>query len=183
MPTVKELRDFCRMAGIPCSGVKAALTTTVTEYLHRFKYPQKYMTGLDPDEAWEKKFALKASELKERNGGSPNFRELSSDARHSTKPSTYTTHWLSLYPHATTLEAQSKVSGVPTDILDRVYSKGLAAWRGGHHRPGASQHAWAMARVYSFLTKGKTFFTADGRLAEEAAGRSGKAQRFWNGMA
>lgn len=173
MPTVKELRDFCRLTGIPCSGTKPALTATVQQY------PHTYMSGLDPEEAFEKTFTLRSNELRERNEGFQSFERLSSDARQPVKTSTYTTLWLSMYPHATTLESQSRVSGVPTDILERVYRKGLAAWRGGHHRPGASQHAWAMARVYSFLTKGKTFFTADGKLAEEAVERSLKARQFW----
>ena len=37
--------------------------------------------------------------------------------------------------------------------LRTIYNKGLAAWKTGH-RPGASQHAWAMARVNSVLTGG-----------------------------
>ena len=31
----------------------------------------------------------------------------------------------------------------------------MAAWKSGH-RPGASQKAWAYARINSFLTGGKT---------------------------
>ena len=42
----------------------------------------------------------------------------------------------------------------------------MAAWRTGH-RPGASQQAWAYARVSSFLTKGKTYYTADADLAKK----------------
>jgi Fe-Mn family superoxide dismutase len=40
--------------------------------------------------------------------------------------------------------------------LSRVFDKGLAAWQTGGHRPGASQGAWAYARVASFLVGGKT---------------------------
>lgn len=180
MPTVKDLREFCRLAGIPCSGTKADFMTRVDAYLSKYRYPRRYMEGLDAKEAWEKKFALKHNELKEQSGGVPSYHALPSDEGHATKRSTYTTRWLAEFPDATTLASQSKVSGVPRDILERVYSKGLAAWRGGHHRPGASQHAWAMARVYSFLTKGKTFFTADSGLAQEAVERSHKARKFWN---
>ena len=49
------------------------------------------------------------------------------------------------------LSKKAKLSGVPKSILSKVYSKGLAAWRGGH-RPGVPQHQWAMGRVNSFLT-------------------------------
>ena len=41
------------------------------------------------------------------------------------------------------------------DALKKVWRKGMAAWKSGH-RPGASQKAWAYARINSFLTGGKT---------------------------
>ena len=44
-----------------------------------------------------------------------------------------------------------------------MYEKGEAAWSTGH-RAGATQSAWAKARVYSFLSKGKTATTADADL-------------------
>ena len=45
--------------------------------------------------------------------------------------------------------------------LEKVFKKGLAAWQTGGHRPGASQAAWAYARVASVLVGGKAAFTAD----------------------
>jgi hypothetical protein len=66
-------------------------------------------------------------------------------------------------------KAASKLYGgkVPVHILKKVYGKGIAAWASGGHRPGASQFNWANARVNSFLTGGKTFWTADKKLAAE----------------
>ena len=58
----------------------------------------------------------------------------------------------------------AKLTGIPKRILDEVYARGLAAWQTGH-RPGASQHAWGLARVYSFATGGPTSRTADRDLA------------------
>lgn len=51
------------------------------------------------------------------------------------------------------LKNKSEKSGAPMSALRAIYNKGLAAWRTGH-RPGASQHAWAMARVNSVLAGG-----------------------------
>lgn len=51
------------------------------------------------------------------------------------------------------LKNKAEKSRAPMGALTAVYNKGLAAWRTGH-RPGASQHAWAMARVNSFLAGG-----------------------------
>jgi len=44
---------------------------------------------------------------------------------------------------------------IPVTVLDQVYDRGLAAWETSH-RPGVPQHAWAMARVYSFIGGGPT---------------------------
>ena len=50
--------------------------------------------------------------------------------------------------------ARKKGKKVTAGQLARVYKRGLAAYKTGH-RPGASQHPWAMARVNSVLTGGK----------------------------
>ena len=51
------------------------------------------------------------------------------------------------------LKNKAEKANAPLGVLTTVYRKGLAAWKTGH-RPGASQHQWAMARVNSFLTGG-----------------------------
>jgi len=51
------------------------------------------------------------------------------------------------------LKNKAEKSGAPMGALRAIYNKDLAAWRTGH-RPGASQHAWAMARVNSVLAGG-----------------------------
>ena len=51
------------------------------------------------------------------------------------------------------LKKKAEDKNAPLGALTKVYEKGLAAWRTGH-RPGASQHAWAMGRVNSFLKGG-----------------------------
>lgn len=53
----------------------------------------------------------------------------------------------------TALQNKAERTGVKFSILRKVYNRGLAAWRTGH-RPGVSQHQWAMGRVNSFLTGG-----------------------------
>jgi len=53
----------------------------------------------------------------------------------------------------TSLKNKAEKTGAPMKALRAIYNKGLAAWRTGH-RPGASAHQWAMARVNSVLTGG-----------------------------
>jgi hypothetical protein len=81
-----------------------------------------------------------------------------------TRRSGYTARFRAKYPEAKTLPAIAKATGVPASTLKTVYNRGMAAWRTGH-RPGASQHAWGMARVHSFVLHGKTWRTADKDLA------------------
>ena len=59
------------------------------------------------------------------------------------------------------LQKKAKKSGVPYGTLSKVFDRGLAAYRTGH-RPGATPHQWAFARVNSYITKGKgTYHGAD----------------------
>jgi hypothetical protein len=67
------------------------------------------------------------------------------------------------------LEKKAEKSGIPYGILKQVYDRGMAAWKGGH-RPGATSHQWAFARVNSFIVGGKTRKTADADLWKKAKG-------------
>ena len=64
---------------------------------------------------------------------------------------------------------KAKQSGISYGILKQVYDRGMAAWKGGH-RPGATPQQWALARINSFLTGGKTRRTADADLWKKAKG-------------
>lgn len=82
--------------------------------------------------------------------------KVSGDA-HDTKPSAATIAYHKKYKSneseswETGLKNKSDDTGIPLRFLKRVYNKGLAAWKTGH-RPGASQHQWAMGRVNSWIT-------------------------------
>jgi hypothetical protein len=65
------------------------------------------------------------------------------------------------------LAKKAKSSGVSLGTLRTVYKRGVAAWRTGH-RPGTTPQQWGMARVNSYITKGKgTYHGADKDLREE----------------
>lgn len=61
---------------------------------------------------------------------------------------------------------KAKKSGISYGTLKKVYDRGMAAWKTGH-RPGTTPQQWAFARVNSFITKGKTYHTADKDLRSE----------------
>jgi len=73
----------------------------------------------------------------------------------------------------------SKLTGISMTILNKVYDRGLAAHKNnpasirnlkgvkGGSGPKMSAQQWAMARVYSFVMKAKTYKTADADLAKK----------------
>ena len=65
------------------------------------------------------------------------------------------------------LKNKSDKSGFPLGILRQVFKKGKAAWKVGH-RPGTVPNQWAMARVNSFITGGKTTKMQDKALYQRA---------------
>ena len=89
-----------------------------------------------------------------------------SDKGVKTRRSSYTAKFHKKYPTAKSIREISAKTKVPVKTLRTVYNRGMAAWRTGH-RPGASQHAWGMARVHSFVLHGKTYRTADKDLAQK----------------
>ena len=63
------------------------------------------------------------------------------------------------------LAAKAAKSGISVGTLRKVYNRGVAAWNSGH-RPGTTPQQWGHARVNSYITKGKTYHTADKDLHE-----------------
>jgi hypothetical protein len=178
----EELKNFCKLANLNCNNslAKDDLKQIVEEYLDKYKYAPRYLKGLSKDEVFEKKFDIKYNYLLEKKTGNPSYEQVSTDYKKSPKISKYTEKWNNKYKDAKSLKEKSAISGVPIDILKKVENKGLAAWRGGQHRPGASQKSWAIARVNSFLTCGKTFYYPDHLLVEESIKRSSRSKRFWS---
>jgi hypothetical protein len=181
----EDLVRFCKIAKLDCKSTytKEELKEIVEKYLNKYKYAPRYLTDLNREEIFEKKFDIKYNYLLEKQTGKPNYKKVSTDYKSPSKSfkySKYTQKWNNKYKDAKTLKEKSQVSGVPIDILKKVENKGLAAWRGGQHRPGASQKSWAIARVNSFLTCGKTFYYPDHLLVKESIKRSPKSKRFWS---
>lgn len=128
-------------------------------------WPGKYTRGLTKRAAAQRKrSATRRSAMSWKTPKA--YVPWKSDKGVATRRSSYTSRFHKKCPDAKTLPAISKCTKVPTKTLKTVYNRGMAAWRTGH-RPGASQHAWGMARVHSFVLKGKTYRTADSDLAKK----------------
>ena len=63
------------------------------------------------------------------------------------------------------LKKKAAKSGISLGTLKKVYNRGMAAWRTGH-RPRTTPQQWGMARVNSYIGKGKgTYYGADSDLS------------------
>lgn len=144
--------------------------------------PDKYFEGLNADETKKRlKRIEKGSKTDHRDPEA--YKDFETDFRDGerikTKPSRYTKQWKKFFPNATSLESKSELTGVPLEIVKKVFDKGMAAWRTGH-RPGANAQQWGYARVHSFLVKGKAFYTADRSLGIQAIEESEKAASWFD---
>lgn len=131
-------------------------------------YKGKYVKGLSGKKLQKRKKELSRNQKLKKIGNKKVYQSKywKTDKYSKSKKSGYTLKFHRKYgDNVKTLSQISKATGFPISCLRKVYNKGLAAWASGH-RPGASQHAWAMARVYSFCVNGKTTRTADKKLYE-----------------
>ena len=143
--------------------------------------PDKYFDGLSAEETKKRLKRIEEgskSDYKDPDAYRPFETDFRDGKRIKTKPSRYTKQWRKYFPNATSLESKSNLTGVPLEIIEKVYDKGMAAWRTGH-RPGANAQQWGYARVHSFLVKGKTFYTADRSLGIKAIEESEKAKAWF----
>jgi hypothetical protein len=71
------------------------------------------------------------------------------------------------------LKNKSEKTGFSQGILTQIWKRGYAAWKKGHI-PGTTPHQWAMARVNSFVTGGKTTKMGDKALYKKAKSERSK---------
>lgn len=133
---------------------------------------KSYVAGLSTSTAKARKAHwAKTSKMDPKNPAA--YEPAPGDASAKTKESKYTKAYRAKFGEdieidesaAAGLAKKAKESGVSLGILKQVYRRGVAAWRTGH-RPGTTPQQWGMARVNSYITKGKTYHTTDKDLRE-----------------
>lgn len=138
--------------------------------------PSKYFSGLSKTRKAKRKTEI--NKFGKKHWSDPSaYVGFKTDKGVKTRKSSYSATWAKLFPDAKSLPERAKASGVPLKYIKECYNRGLAAWRTGH-RPGATQQQWGYARVSSFLTCGKTHYSTDSDLVEEAK-KSSKAAKKW----
>jgi hypothetical protein len=177
-----DKRSFSEAAGISADteitvgSKKIAYFDLVKTYLQKYieeaAQPKKYFARLSDSTAKKRKtFWKELGQYPFTKSEYEKADEVPGDSK-ETRPSKYNKKYKMMFGEekkrsVTALKKKAKASGVPYSVLKQVYNRGMAAWVTGH-RPGATQSAWAFARVNSFLTKGKTWYGADANLAKKA---------------
>jgi hypothetical protein len=177
-----DKRSFSEAAGISADteitvgSKKIAYFDLVKTYLQKYieeaAQPKKYFARLSDSTAKKRKtFWKELGQYPFTKSEYEKADEVPGDSK-ETRPSKYNKKYKMMFGEekkrsVTALKKKAKASGVPYSVLKQVYNRGMAAWVTGH-RPGATQSAWAFARVNSFLTKGKTWYGADADLAKKA---------------
>jgi hypothetical protein len=141
-------------------------------------WPRKYYAGLTRSQK-----PLRFKEIKKFGSMSWKSRKaykgFKTDRGVKTRKSSYVQQLSKLLPGVTSIKEKARATGVPIQILQESYNRGMAAWRTGH-RPGATGQQWGHARVASLLVCGKTYYGPDSDLARKAKARSVKARRWWS---
>jgi hypothetical protein len=144
-------------------------------------WPPKYYKGLSKTRKAKRKAEIKR--FGTRHWKDPKaYVGFQTNKGVKTRKSSYSQQWSKLFPDVKSLKGKAELTGVPLDLIEQSYNRGMAAWRTGH-RPGATQQQWGYARVSSMLLLGKTALTTDSDLVREAKRRSAKAREWYKKMA
>ena len=116
----------------------------------------KYTKGLSPSTAAKREAAqkIKTEQYKQTKGLEGNKAVYKADLPGDEKPAKEKSKYAEGKGSGSLEELADRVNA-PLSALRKIYNKGLAAWASSGHRPGASQHGWARARVNSVLQGGK----------------------------
>jgi len=112
------------------------------------KIPKKYTKGLSPE---DKKKQIKSIQSK-------TFKDRPKLKSYKPKTSNQTTAFNKKYGDrlknmkgGKNKNNISKVTGIPKIVLDKVYDRGLEAYKQSGSRPGQTANSWARARMYSYI--------------------------------
>ena len=147
---IEETKKFPKVAKDPKTGL-----------------PQKYVRGLSSKTASARKQHF--DKMRDRpDSDATAYRPAPGDKGAKTRPSKYTTAVRNLMmgeekESKLSLASKAKKTGIPLSTLKTVFRRGVAAWKSGH-RPGTTPQQWGHARVNSYISKGKTYHTADSDL-------------------
>ena len=116
-------------------------------------YPKRYTAKLSKEDKKRQQKALRTSTTAYKRGKyitRPSLKSFTS------KKSSWTQQFHSLYPEAKTLSQISKQTGIPKAALSAVKKKGMGAYYSSGSRPNQTAESWGKARMYSYILGGPT---------------------------
>jgi len=132
-------------------------------------HPDKYFKGVSNKEKTKRKKDFEKNAKKDDDDRSA-YKPMAGDNGKDTKESKHTKKYKERFSESVdAVKKKADETGIPYKYLKKVYDRGMAAWKTGH-RPNTTPHQWALARINSFATGGKTRSTADKDIWDEYKG-------------
>lgn len=167
MKSIKEIRESnLSLAAAKATNLTVSAPTKANHLaaVKAHKEAQGFFKGQAHDYHLNKaiQHAKKASEMKEEYGAGEEGSDAATQKYKDETPGQFTNEEDDICETASAgLAAKAKKTGFAIGTLRKVYRRGVAAWNSGH-RPGTTPQQWGMARVNSYVTKGKgTYHGAD----------------------
>lgn len=167
MKSIKEIRESnLSLAAAKATNLTVSAPTKANHLaaVKAHKEAQGFFKGQAHDYHLNKaiQHAKKASEIKEEYGAGEEGSDTATQKYKNATPGQSTNEEDDICETASAgLAAKAKKTGFAIGTLRKVYRRGVAAWNSGH-RPGTTPQQWGMARVNSYVTKGKgTYHGAD----------------------
>lgn len=130
------------------------------------KESHKYYKGLSDKEKSKRKKDFEKNSKKDDDDPTA-YEPVEGDDGENTKKSKYTKKYHQQFSESIkSVKNKADETGIPYKYLKKVYDRGMAAWKNGH-RPNTTPQQWALARINSFATGGKTRYTADKDIWDE----------------
>lgn len=112
------------------------------------RWPKRYFTGLSS----KMRFVREKELLKRRTLPYSKLALSKSNTFAKSKKSKWTIAFHKEYPGLPfNKELIARKTGIKKSILNKVYNRGLKAWKTGGSRVGANPQQWGTARVYKFV--------------------------------
>jgi hypothetical protein len=163
-PSLKKLKKICRDEGISCKGTKAELRVRLLDHfqdLAELTYygPNKYFLAQDEEQI--KEFYEAKAERENKPVFEERYQAFITDIKEKPDAPSEEEIFHQFYPNVYTLKDMEKVSGVPLEILEKIYNDSN------------------IESVYSFLVKGCDYYKYR-KEAEQAIKQSTTAKLYFN---
>jgi hypothetical protein len=137
------------------SKIKEFINIIKAELVIKLYTPIRYFQGLNTKSEIKQRILTMIERGKSKKT-KPNYTSFETDQNIKTKQSSWTQKFHKKFPDQikgkVTVEKIAKIAGIPKEILQQVFKRGMSAYLTGH-RPGTTQFQWAYARVYSFIMR------------------------------